>query len=115
VLARKCELEHQVAAVPADAGGDMMLRAAVFTIALSLAAGTAVLAQLPPQPPPVANPLGQGNDRERAACHPDVMRYCRELVKDDDQADVFAILSCLQTNRTRISGACRQVLASHGQ
>jgi hypothetical protein len=92
-----------------------MLRTGVLTIALSLIAGTAVFGQLPPQPPPVANPLGQGTERERAACHPDVMRYCRELVRDNDQEDVFAILSCLQTNRTRISGACRQVLADHGQ
>ena len=27
----------------------------------------------------------------------------------------LAILNCLQTNRNRISTACRQVLASHGQ
>lgn len=93
-----------------------MLRRLVLTIAvLSAAAGTVALAQIPPQPPPVANPLGQGNDQERAACHPDVMRFCRALVKDNDQSDVFAILDCLQTNRTRISGACRQVLADHGQ
>jgi hypothetical protein len=92
-----------------------MLRTFVFTIAVLLAAGTVVLAQLPPQPPPVANPLGQGNEQERAACHPDVMRFCRQLVKDNQDADVFAILNCLETNRTRISGACRQVLADHGQ
>jgi hypothetical protein len=36
-------------------------------------------------------------------------------VKDDANADVFAILNCLQTNRNKISIACRQVLASHGQ
>jgi hypothetical protein len=92
-----------------------MFLTAVLTIALSLVAGPAVLAQLPPQPPPVGNPFGQATDRERTACHPDVVRYCGELVGDNDQADVFAILSCLQTNRTRISGACRQVLADHGQ
>jgi len=28
---------------------------------------------------------------------------------------VFAILGCLQSNRSKISGACQQVLASHGQ
>jgi hypothetical protein len=87
----------------------------VFTAAAFLTAGSVVLAQVPPQPPPVANPLGQGSDQERAACHPDVMKYCRQLVKDDDQSDVFAILSCLQTNRTRISAPCQQVLAGHGQ
>ena len=93
-----------------------MVRMFVFTAAALLTAGSVVLAQLPPQPPPVANPLiGQGSEQERAACHPDVMKYCRQLVKDDDQSDVFAILSCLQTNRTRISAPCQQVLAGHGQ
>lgn len=91
-----------------------MLRTFVCTIAALLAAGTVVLAQLPPQPPPVANPLGQGNEQERAACHPDVMRFCRQILKDGEDADVFAILNCLQSNRARISNACQQVLSSHG-
>ncbi len=88
----------------------VMLRRSVFTIALALTAATAALAQLPPQPPPV----DQGTDQERAACHPDVMRYCREVV-EHDESDVFAILGCLQTHRPRISVACRTVLANHGQ
>ncbi len=100
----------------------MMLRTVALTIAFTLGAGTLVLAQLPPQPPPVGRPLGhgqqqgaqQGNDAERAACHPDVVRFCKSLLKDGDDADVFEILNCLQTNRTRISGACRQVLNGHG-
>jgi len=91
-----------------------MVRMFVFTAAALLTAGSVVFAQLPPQPPPVANPLGQGSEQERAACHPDVMKYCRQLVKDND-SDVFAFLSCLQTNRTRISVPCQQVLAGHGQ
>jgi hypothetical protein len=92
-----------------------MVRMLVFAAAALLTAGGVVLAQLPPQPPPVANPLiGQGTEQERAACHPDVVKYCKELVKDD-QSDVFAILSCLQTNRSRISVPCQQVLAGHGQ
>jgi hypothetical protein len=96
--------------------GSVMLRMFVFTAAILLIAGIAAHAQtLPPQPPPVASPLGQGTDQERAACHPDVMRFCRQLVKDNNDADVFAILDCLQTNRNRISNACQQVLASHGQ
>lgn len=91
-----------------------MLRMFACTIAALLAAGTVVLAQLPPQPPPVANPLGQGNEQERAACHPDVMRFCRQILRDGQDADVFAILNCLQSNRPKISNACQQVLASHG-
>jgi hypothetical protein len=93
-----------------------MVRMFVFTTAVLLTSGTVVLAQVPPQPPPVANPLiGQGTEQERAACHPDVVKYCKELVKDNDQSDVFAILSCLQTNRSRISAPCQEVLAGHGQ
>jgi hypothetical protein len=96
--------------------GLFMHRMFVFATAALLIAGTVARAQtLPPQPPPVANPLGQGTEQERAACHPDVMRFCRQLVRDNDNADIFAILDCLQTNRTRISGPCQQVLASHGQ
>jgi hypothetical protein len=93
-----------------------MFRKFVCAIPVLLAAATVVPAQVPPQPPPVANQgLGQGNERERAACHPDVIRFCKELVKDDDNSDVFAILGCLQTNRHKISRACGEVLASHGQ
>jgi len=92
-----------------------MLRTFVFTMALLLTVGTAVLAQLPPQPPPVANPLTQGTEQERAACAPDVIKHCGELVREDAPADVFAILGCLQTKRLKISVACRQVLEDHGQ
>jgi hypothetical protein len=92
-----------------------MLRTFVSTIAFLLTAETIVLAQLPPQPPPVANPFGQATEQERAASHPDVIKHCRELVKDDAQSDVFAILGCLQTNRLKLSIACRQVLDNHGE
>ena len=92
-----------------------MFRSGVLTIALVLAVGPAAVAQLPPQPPPVKSPMQQGTDQERAACHPDVMRFCRQFVREDGQDDVFAILGCLQTNRQHISNACQQVLASHGQ
>ena len=90
-----------------------MVRTFVFT-ALLLTAATAAPAQVPPQPPPVSSPL-QGTDQERAACHPDVVRFCRDLIKDDADSDVFAILNCLQTNRNRLSRACGEVLVSHGQ
>ena len=92
-----------------------MLRISVVTIAVLLGAGPAALAQLPPQPPPVKNSTEQGTDQERAACHPDVIRYCKQFIHDDGQDDVFGILGCLQTNRGKISNSCQQVLASHGQ
>ncbi len=95
-----------------------MLRSFVLSTALVLTAATLASAQ-PTQPPPVALPglptLGQGSEQERAACHPDVVKYCKQLIKDDANADVFAILNCLQSNRPRISKACGEVLASHGQ
>ena len=91
-----------------------MVRSLMLT-ALLLTAATSALAQIPAQPPPVASPLGQGTDKERAACHPDVVRFCRDLIKDDNNSDVFAILNCLQTNRNRLSKACGEVLVSHGQ
>ena len=92
-----------------------MLRISVVTIAVLFVAGPAAFAQLPAQPPPVKNSITQGSDQERAACHPDVMRYCKQFIHDDGQDDVFGILGCLQTNRGKISNSCQQVLASHGQ
>ncbi|MGO9630341.1 MAG: hypothetical protein ACLPXW_15290 [Xanthobacteraceae bacterium] len=92
-----------------------MLRTIALATALTLIAIPMVSAQVPKQPPPVANPMGQGDARERAACHPDVVRYCKQLIKDDANADVFGILNYLQANRQRISKACNQVLVSHGQ
>ena len=93
----------------------MLCRSAV-AIAFVLTAGLAALADssLPPQPPPVTNPLGSGDEKERAACAPDVVKYCKHEL-DVNANDVLAILGCLQTNRPKISAACRTVLANHGQ
>jgi len=94
-----------------------MFRTPGLTIVFVLiAAGSAAAQMLPPQPPPVSGPFGggQGNPEERAACHPDVTKFCqRQLELNPD--DVLGILGCLQTNRSQISTACQQVLASHGQ
>jgi hypothetical protein len=93
-----------------------MYRVSILTIALALAAGSAALAQtLPPQPPPVKGMgMGEGNPQERAACHPDVTKFCQTQLEVNPQ-DVLGILGCLQANRSKISSACQQVLASHGQ
>ena len=61
-----------------------------------------------PGPQPF-NPF-QGTPEEQAACRPDSNRFCREA-----EPDAFRVLACLQRNRTKISGACRRVLESHGQ
>ena len=85
------------------------------SLAAVLAAGSAASAQmLPPQPPPVQGGMGQGNDQERTACHPDVTKYCQVQLQVNPN-DVLGILGCLQANRTKISKACQTVLASHGQ
>ncbi len=92
-----------------------MFRKPALTMAFTLAAAAIAHAQqMPAQPPPVASPLGQGNPQERAACHPDVTKYCQVQLQINPN-DVLGILGCLQTNRTKISHACQEVLASHGQ
>jgi hypothetical protein len=45
------------------------------------------------------------------ACSRDVQRFCRANMQDGDQI----ILACLKQHRARISKACQQMLASHGQ
>jgi len=91
-----------------------MFRTSILLIAVSFAAAKAAAQQLPPQPPPVNGPLGQGSPEERAACHPDVTKFCQPQLEVSPD-DVLAILGCLQSNRSKISVACQQVLASHGQ
>jgi len=91
-----------------------MIRISVVSIALTLSLGFAFAQQLPPQPPPVASPMGQGNQQERTACHPDVTRFCQTQLQVNPN-DTLGILGCLQANRAKISRACQQVLASHGQ
>src|SRR5271169_5879683 len=95
-------------------GRGSMYRTLGLTFLVVLAGASAALAQLPPQPPPIAIPMTSGDEQERAACHPDVAKYCkREL--DFNPNDAFGILNCLQRNRPTISVACNNVLRSHGQ
>jgi hypothetical protein len=91
-----------------------MFRIPSLSLALALATATAAFAQLPPQPPPPKNPMNTGNEKEREACHPDVMKFCKSTV-DANPEDVLGILGCLQKNRSGLSSACANVLKSHGQ
>ena len=68
---------------------------------LSLSASTAAIAQQ----------QRSGTPDEQKACARDVQRFCRAMM---DQGD-FVILACLQQNRTKLTGSCRQVLTNHGQ
>jgi hypothetical protein len=61
-------------------------------------------------PASFAQGLFEGTPQEQAACRPDVQKHCKEFIPD-----TFRILACLQSNRTRISRACRTVLENHGQ
>ena len=89
----------------------MIGRTLILSSVLIFASATIAPAQFPPQPPPPAMP---GSDQERAACRPDVVKFCQaELAANEN--DVMAILGCLQRNRSRISAACQEVLSSHGQ
>ena len=112
-ISEKCEIKIADIRWPMPKGG-IMIRISILSLMFALAVGVAGAQQLPPQPPPVASAMGQGNDRERAACHPDVTRFCQTQLQINPN-DVLGILGCLQTNRPKISRACQEVLASHGQ
>ena len=55
--------------------------------------------------------MGQGNQQERAACHPDVTTYCQTQLQVKSERYV-RILGCLQANRAKISRACQQATAN---
>jgi hypothetical protein len=90
-----------------------MYRIPALSVALLLISATATLAQaqFPRQP---AAPSLPGSAQERAACHPDVVRFCQAELKAHED-DIFSILGCLQRNRARISRACEKVLAANGK
>jgi hypothetical protein len=94
-----------------------MFRITALTFAFALVASAGALAQqFPPQPPPVKGAAGgdQGTAQERDACHPDVTKYCQSQLQVNPN-DLLGILGCLQSNRSKISKGCQEVLASHGQ
>ena len=48
-----------------------------------------------------------GTPQQRAACGPDVGRYCKSVKPEDGP---FAYLSCLQANRAKLRPACIKVI-----
>jgi Cysteine rich repeat len=52
-----------------------------------------------------------GTTAERAACRPDVRRFCYRV---PESGGSNAYLQCLQEHRERLSERCRAVLESHG-
>jgi hypothetical protein len=88
-----------------------MFRKVSLLVAVLIAYLTPAFAQLPFPPlpfPPL--PMPQGTPEERAACAPDVQKYCETALPD-----TMRVLACLQANRPKISVACNRVLVSHGQ
>ncbi len=59
----------------------------------------------------IAQQQRSGTPDEQKACSRDVSRFCRSLM---DRGD-FVILACLKENRPKLTKACNQVLANHGQ
>ena len=53
-----------------------------------------------------------GTPEQRAACGPDVRRYCKSVKPEDGP---FAYLACLQDHREKLHAACLKVLESNGQ
>ena len=85
-----------------------MLHKFSLLIVVLMAGSTPASAQLALPFPPL--PMAQGTPEERAACGPDVRKFCEPALPD-----TMRVLACLQANRTRISSACNRVLVSHGQ
>jgi hypothetical protein len=82
-----------------------MFRIIAIVIAITVAGSAGAIAQLP-----LPLPMPSGTPEDRAACEPDVRRYCQQFIPDQ-----LAILSCLQQNRSRIGRACQGVLVKYGQ
>jgi hypothetical protein len=85
-----------------------MLRKVALFAAIVAVSVLPAAAQSPLTFPPL--PMPQGTPEERAACSPDVRKFC-----GSDLQDTMRVLACLQANRPKISAACNRVLVSHGQ
>ncbi|HUN95247.1 MAG TPA: hypothetical protein VMU69_03285 [Bradyrhizobium sp.] len=55
--------------------------------------------------------FAQVTQREHDACTRDVVRHCRAVMNDGDQA----VLACLKQHRPHISRGCEKILVEHGQ
>ena len=51
--------------------------------------------------------LAQGTPQQRAACRPDVVKFCKGLGEDPG-----VILECLEKNKDKISEKCQKVIAA---
>ena len=54
---------------------------------------------------PLSSPLAQGTPQQRAACRPDVVKFCKGKGEDPG-----VLLSCLEENKDKLSDKCRKVV-----
>ena len=55
---------------------------------------------------PLSSTFAQGTPQQRAACRPDVAKFCKGLGDDPG-----VILECLEKNKDKISEKCQKVIA----
>jgi hypothetical protein len=82
----------------------MMARCAILTVMI-LSVSTMALAQS-------GNSQQMGTPEQRAACGPDVRKFCHH-VKESDGADAY--LQCLELNRDNLSAKCIAMLQNYGK
>jgi len=54
---------------------------------------------------PLSLAFAQGTPQQRAACRPDVVKFCKGKGEDPG-----VLLSCLEENKDKISDKCRKVI-----
>ena len=92
-------------------GRNMKIRSGVLSVLFLVSVALPAFAQS--KSPDSKSEMPQmGTTEQRAACGPDVGRYCKS-VKPEEGA--FGYLACLKTNRDKLRGACRAVLEANGQ
>jgi hypothetical protein len=80
-----------------------MLRRALFAT-IVLCASAPVFAQ--------SAGSDMGTPEQRAACGPDVRKFCYKI-KESDGSDAY--LQCLELNRSKLSARCVGMLQSYGK
>ena len=84
----------------------------VLLLLLFIGFASTALAQSIFRAPDTGKPQEMGTPEQRAACGPDVNRFCKSVKTEDGP---FAYLSCLQDHREKLHAACLKVLESNGQ
>jgi hypothetical protein len=91
----------------------IVLRLGVAFLAFAIASNApCAAAQKGPRPQAGSSSDGlfSGTPEEQAACSPDAVRYCRDVLPE-----TFRVLACLQDHREKLRKVCRDVLEAHGQ